>query len=93
MNCFTLVTGKGVFASYRDLYEHNLTALGASSKMVGRKLKRVAYLQTLNDMAEGSLAFDHQNCVGCATCAQIGPKAIVAFEAEKDGKGVSYQFG
>jgi electron transfer flavoprotein-quinone oxidoreductase len=93
MNCFTLVTGKGVFASYRDLYEHNLTALGASSKVVGKKLKRGSYLQTLKDIAEGSLAFDHQNCVGCATCAQIGPKAIVAFEAEKDGKGVSYQFG
>jgi len=86
MNCYTLYTPKGVFASYKDLYEHNLAQGGASAK--GK-----AMAETLSDIASGRLKFDHVACVACGTCGAIGPPDMVAFHHERNGHGVRYEFG
>jgi electron transfer flavoprotein-quinone oxidoreductase len=85
-NCYTLYTTKGVFASYRDLYEHNLAQGGENAK--GR-----AVAETMSDIAAGKLKFDHVPCVACGTCGAIGPPEMVTFHHEKNGRGVRYKFG
>ena len=89
-NCYTIFTPKGVFASFKDLYEHNLAAArGDSGGADGRK----AYAQTLEDIASAKLRFDHIACVACGTCGAIGPPEMVTFNHERDGHGVRYKFG
>jgi electron transfer flavoprotein-quinone oxidoreductase len=89
-NCYTIFTPKGVFASYKDLYEHNLEAeRGTSGKADGGK----AFAQTLEDVASAQLRFDHIACVACGTCGAIGPPEMVTFNHERDGHGVRYKFG
>jgi len=89
-NCYTIFTPKGVYASFKDLYEHNLAAgKDASGKSDGRK----AFAQTLEDMAAAQLRFDHIACVACGTCGAIGPPEMVTFGHERDGHGVRYRFG
>jgi electron transfer flavoprotein-quinone oxidoreductase len=86
-NCYTLYTPKGVYASFKDLYEHNLaTTLGAGGR--GK-----AFSVTLDDIASGQLKFDHVACVACGTCGAIGPPEMVEFGHERDGHGVRYKFG
>jgi electron transfer flavoprotein-quinone oxidoreductase len=91
MNCYTLLTKKGVFASYKDLYFHNLKLLGA--KGGEREMKREAMRITRADIAQGTLRFDHVACVACGTCGAIGPPKVVLFRHERDGHGVRYRYG
>jgi len=89
-NCYTIFTPKGVFASFKDLYQHNLESLqGASGKGDASK----AFAQTLEDVASAQLRFDHIACVACGTCGAIGPPEMVTFGHERDGHGVRYKFG
>ena len=89
-NCYTIFTPKGVFASFKDLYDHNLEASkDASGKADGGK----AFAQTLEDVASAQLRFDHIACVACGTCGAIGPPDMVTFGHERDGHGVRYKFG
>ena len=89
-NCYTIFTPKGVFASFKDLYEHNLEASKDSS---GKADDRKAFAQTLEDVASSQLRFDHIACVACGTCGAIGPPEMVTFTHERDGHGVRYRFG
>jgi electron transfer flavoprotein-quinone oxidoreductase len=92
VNCYTVLTSKGVFASYKDLYEHNLAMQDRSSgKESGRR--RLTLSQTLEDVASAQLRFDHVACVACGTCGAIGPREAVTFTHELDGHGVRYQYG
>jgi electron transfer flavoprotein-quinone oxidoreductase len=86
MNCYTLYTPKGVFASYKDLYEHNLAQGDANAR--GKAMS-----ETLTDIASGKLKFDHVACVACGTCGAIGPPGMVTFHHERNGRGVRYEFG
>ena len=89
-NCYTIFTPKGVFASFKDLYEHNLEAgTGAGGKPDAKK----ALAETLEDVATSQLRFDHIACVACGTCGAIGPPEMVTFNHERDGHGVRYRFG
>jgi electron transfer flavoprotein-quinone oxidoreductase len=92
VNCYTLLTAKGVFASYKDLYEHNLELLEAGGSK-GTDAKRRAFRESLEDVSEGTLRFDHVACVACGTCGAIGPKEMVTFNHERGGHGVRYEFG
>lgn len=85
-NCYTLFTPKGVFASFRDLYEHNRDLDGGANR-------NGAFSQTVQDIASGELRFDHVPCVECGTCGEIGPPGMVTFGHERDGHGVRYKFG
>jgi electron transfer flavoprotein-quinone oxidoreductase len=87
VNCYSLYTAKGVFASYKDLYDFNLRSLE------GKGAKVQAYRETLKDVQEGQVRFDHVACVACGTCGEIGPKEMVSFSHERDGHGVRYRFG
>jgi len=89
-NCYTIFTPKGVFASFKDLYEHNLATLKDSS---GKGDNRKAFAQTLDDVASAQLRFDHIACVACGTCGAIGPPEMVTFGHERDGHGVRYRYG
>jgi electron transfer flavoprotein-quinone oxidoreductase len=93
VNCYTLLTPKGVFASYKDLYEHNLSQILQERSGQAGDAKRKAFRQTLDDVAAGSLRFDHVACVSCGTCGAIGPKEMVLFTNEIGGHGVRYKFG
>jgi electron transfer flavoprotein-quinone oxidoreductase len=92
VNCYTVLTSKGVFASYRDLYEHNLAMQDRSSGKESER-RRLALSRTLEDVASAQLRFDHVACVACGTCGAIGPKEAVTFTHELDGHGVRYQYG
>ncbi len=92
VNCYTLFTPKGVFASFKDLYEHNLKALSAEAEP-GRKVRGRALNLTLSDIAGGDIRFDHVACVGCGTCGVIGPGEMVQFTHEREGHGVRYRYG
>jgi len=99
-NCYTLVTQKGVFASFKDLYEHNLAALSvdANGKPTGGASgfgspRARAFSQTQKDIASGRLKFDYVACVACGTCGAIGPPGMVSFGHERGGHGVRYAFG
>jgi electron transfer flavoprotein-quinone oxidoreductase len=92
VGCFSLVTEKGAFVSYKDLYDVNYKAMAASPDNSGG-LDVLAYRETVKDIKEGRLAFDGAACIGCGTCGEIGPRAMVAFEPEEGGKGVRYRYG
>ncbi|MDG7007158.1 MAG: FAD-dependent oxidoreductase [Nitrososphaerota archaeon] len=87
-NCYTIFTSKGVFASFMDLYLHNL-AQGPDTEGNRRK----ALSRTMEDVASARLRFDHVPCVSCGTCGAIGPPEMVAFGHEREGHGVRYKFG
>ncbi|HUH82423.1 MAG TPA: FAD-dependent oxidoreductase [Nitrososphaerales archaeon] len=89
-NCYTIFTPKGVFASYKDLYQHNLDALRDAS---GKSDSAKAFAVTLEDVASAQLRFDHIACVACGTCGAIGPPEMVTFGHEREGHGVRYRFG
>ncbi len=91
VNCYTLLTSKGVFASFKDLYERNLASVPVGGPEALRRRKALS--QTVDDIAGGQLRFDHVACVGCGTCGAIGPPETVAFGHERDGHGVRYEFG
>ncbi|MDA4124108.1 MAG: FAD-dependent oxidoreductase [Thaumarchaeota archaeon] len=91
-NCFVLQTSKGEFASFRDLYEHNLRLLSTGTNPPP-SIRRKAFSETKRDVAEGRLRFDHSSCVSCGTCGSIGPAELVEFAHEEDGHGVRYKFG
>ena len=84
-NCYTIFTPKGVFASFKDLFEHNLAAAG------GERGKALS--QTMDDVASAELRFDHVACVACGTCGAIGPPEMVTFGHEREGHGVRYRYG
>jgi electron transfer flavoprotein-quinone oxidoreductase len=91
-NCYTLVTPKGVFASFKDLFDHNLAALvEAGGDASGSRGK--AFSQTQEDVASGHLKFDYVACVACGTCGAIGPPEVVSFGHERNGHGVRYAYG
>jgi electron transfer flavoprotein-quinone oxidoreductase len=91
VNCYTLFTSKGIFASFKDLYIHNLKLLNQKEPEQG--YNREAYEASLKDIREGKLRFDHVACVACGTCGAIGPPEVVSFDHEWDGHGVRYKFG
>ena len=91
-NCYTLVTPKGVFASFKDLFDHNLAALVAAREGGGASRKN-AFTQTQSDIASGRLKFDYVACVACGTCGAIGPPEMVTFRHERNGHGVRYAYG
>jgi electron transfer flavoprotein-quinone oxidoreductase len=84
-NCYTILTSKGVFASFKDLYEHNLAQLGGN--------RGKAFSSTLDDIGAAQLRFDHVACVACGTCGAIGPEEMVKFTHELNGRGVRYKYG
>ena len=90
--CFSLVTPKGAFTSYKELYAANFK-LAASSPEHKGGLDVLAYRETVKDVLEGTVAFDGRGCVGCGTCGEIGPKEMVTFEPEAGGRGVRYRYG
>ena len=89
VNCYTILTPKGVFASYKDLYESNLAATAAG----GAPDRGKARSQTISDVASAELRFDHVACVSCGTCGAIGPEGMVTFGHERGGHGVRYRYG
>jgi len=96
VNCYTLFTSKGVFASFKDLYLYNLRKLESDVDVKGRGTKDIRYralMQSRKDIALAGLRFDWVACVECGTCGAIGPKDMVDFHSEKDGHGVRYKFG
>jgi len=92
VNCYTILTPKGVFASFKDLYEHNLALLRGEGND-GATLKGKAMSETREDIAAAHIKFDHVACVACGTCGAIGPKEMVLFSHEKNGYGVRYKYG
>jgi len=92
VGCFSLVTKKGAFTSYNDLYTHNFKLVASSPEGKGG-LDVLAYRETVKDMLEGTVAFDGAACVGCGTCGEIGPKEMVSFDPEVGGRGVRYRYG
>jgi electron transfer flavoprotein-quinone oxidoreductase len=92
MNCYTLLTPKGIFPSFKDLYDHNLAALVAADGIADTSMAK-AFSQTQQDIAAGQLKFDYVACVACGTCGAIGPPGMVAFGHERSGHGVRYAYG
>jgi electron transfer flavoprotein-quinone oxidoreductase len=92
VNCYTILTPKGVFASFKDLYEHNLAQL-KGNRRPRENLRRRAFSETRKDVADARLKFDHIACVSCGTCGAIGPEEMVLFRHERNGYGVRYRFG
>jgi len=91
-NCYTLVTPKGVFASFKDLFERNLDAIvAAGGEASASRGKALAEAQ--HDIASGRLKFDYVACVACGTCGAIGPPEMVTFGHERNGHGVRYAYG
>lgn len=91
-NCYTLHTPKGVYASFKDLFDHNLAAIVAAGGTEGSSRGK-AFSQTQQDIASGRLRFDHVACVACGTCGAIGPPEMVSFGHERGGHGVRYAYG
>ena len=92
VGCFSLVTEKGAFVSYKDLYAATFKAV-ASSPENRSGLGVLAYRETVKSILEGKLAFDGAPCVGCGTCAEIGPNEMIGYEPEEGGRGVRYRYG
>ena len=92
VGCFSLVTPKGAFTSYKELYTANFKLAASSGEHKGG-LDVLAYRETAKDVLEGTVAFDGRACVGCGTCGEIGPKEMVSFEPEAGGLGVRYRYG
>lgn len=92
VNCYTLVLEKGVFASFRDLFNYNLSASMAEERDP-EAARRRALRETYRDIARATLRFDHVACVACGTCGAIGPSGVVDFGHERDGHGVKFRYG
>lgn len=92
VGCFTLVTHKGAFSSYKDLYSANYKAFASSPENKGG-LGVLAYRETVKDIEEGAIAFEGASCVGCGVCGEIGPKEMVAFQPGDGGRGIRYRYG
>ena len=92
-NCYTLVLDKGVFASFKDLYNHNLDLLSVESGKRTSTIKSKAKRMTKEDIIKGQVRFDHVACVGCGTCGIIEPPGAVLFGHENSGYGVQYRYG
>ncbi len=92
VNCYTLITGKGIFASFKDLYLFNLEKL-LREGVAGREASKKAMEMTLEDVRSGQLKFDHVACVSCGTCGVIGPPSAVRFGHEWYGHGVRFRYG
>lgn len=91
-NCYTLLTPKGIFPSFKDLFDHNLAMLiAADGNTIASRAK--AFSQTKQDIAAGRLKFDYVACVACGTCGAIGPPEMVSFGHERSGHGVRYAYG
>lgn len=91
-NCYTLVLDKGVFASFKDLYDYNRALLAKEPNADGRIDRDVADL-TRKEISKGHVRFDHIACVGCGTCGVLGPPEAVQFGHELNGNGVKWKFG
>jgi electron transfer flavoprotein-quinone oxidoreductase len=93
VNCYTIsVPGKGIFASYRDLYRYNLEMLRRSKGLKGNgSLASEAIRETWRDVARAEVRFDHVACVSCCTCWVIGHPAI-DFNPERGGHGVKFRY-
>jgi electron transfer flavoprotein-quinone oxidoreductase len=91
-NCYTLLTPKGIFPSFKDLFDHNFAAFGAAGGIADASRKK-AFYQTQQDIAGGRLKFDYVACVSCGTCGAIGPPEMVKFGHERSGHGVRYSCG
>jgi electron transfer flavoprotein-quinone oxidoreductase len=91
-NCYSLLTPKGVFPSFKDLFDHNLSLQGAFGGDANASRAK-AFTQTMQDIATGRLKFDYVACVACGTCGAIGPPEVVAFRHERNGHGVRYAYG
>ncbi len=92
VNCYTLsVPGKGIFASYRDLYIYNLERLRRAGS-VNKDLERRAVEETWRDIARAEIRFDHVACVSCGTCWVIGPPTVISFNPERGGHGVKFRY-
>ena len=87
-NCYTIFTTKGVFASFRDLYLHNL-----AQEPDTEGNRRKAKAQALEDVASGRHRFDHVPSVASGTCGAIGPPEMVTIGHEREGHGVRYKYG
>ena len=92
VNCYTVVTPKGVFASFKDLFEHNVELL-RGEEAAGADLKRRALQLSRDEIAGAQLKFDYVACVACGSCGAIGPPEMVLFRHERDGHGVRYAQG
>ncbi|MEM1945045.1 MAG: FAD-dependent oxidoreductase [Nitrososphaerota archaeon] len=93
VNCYTLITSKGVFASFRDLLNYNIAIVKRARGGDDGKILDEAIRLTREDIASGSLKFDHVACVACGTCGVIGPEEIVRFGHEYWGRGVRFWYG
>ena len=91
-NCYTLVLDKGVFASFKDLYDYNRILLAKAPKDDG-SIDRDAADLTRKEIRKGHVRFDHVACVGCGTCGVLGPPDAVQFGHELNGNGVKWKFG
>lgn len=91
-NCYTILTKKGVFASFKDLFEHNLSLAYKEGKGEG-EARRKAISETISDISNSMIRFDHVACVSCGTCGAIGPREMVSFGHERYGHGVRYRYG
>ncbi|MCX8201643.1 MAG: FAD-dependent oxidoreductase [Candidatus Caldarchaeum sp.] len=92
VNCYTLVTEKGVFGSFRDLLGYNYESLrrqGLGDEAAAKKAVEI----TQQDIRKGLLKFDHVACVACGTCGVIGPPEMVRFGHEWSGHGVKFRYG
>ena len=90
VNCYTLVNDKGVFASFKDLYQYNLKLIAAKQTI---NVENDAKQLTLEDMKKSKVNFDHVACVSCGTCGVIGPKSSIIFNHERSGHGVKFKYG
>lgn len=91
VNCYTIsVPGKGIFASYRDLYHYNLERLRRSGRS-GGDVEKEALSETWRDVARAEVRFDHVACISCGTCWVIGYPNII-YNPERDGHGVKFRY-
>ncbi len=94
VNCYTIVVeGKGVFASFKDLYRFNLMKLKRSGSYDKENMEELALRETWSDIANAQLRFDHVACVACGTCWVIGPPNVIQFGHEREGHGVKFKYG
>lgn len=92
-NCYTLlVEGKGVFASYKDLYRYNLNMMRRTAGKGRGDAEKRALEETWGDVARAELRFDHVPCIACGTCWVIGPPDVIAFGHERGGHGVKFRY-
>jgi ferredoxin-like protein FixX len=84
---------KGVFASFKDLYDHNVSVQIKKNADDAENVVKNALEETRSDIKLGEVRFDHVACVGCGTCGIIGPKETVIFGPERRGHGVRFKYG